>query len=367
MYCGGVTDAPTCTRCLAAQPAFAGVDIAAWRARHGGCLRRAAFRIAPSQWAADMLRPLFPDCRRRVVIPHGTATSRATAHLARAHDVAAARRRRAGRRRARRDRSGQGRAASRTRWSSLRARAAPLRFVADRLHRRRARPVAIRRRAASPSTAATTRADLPRLACALSRRARALSVGGSGNVQLHAVRSVGSGPARARAADRRARRARARQRRGMGAGRRRVADEAEMLARVVALHGTGRRARALAAASKALDAPHASTQPMADATLVLLRRAISSGARTRHAAARLHIAACATRWATRRGNRLPSLRRCRAGWRSRRRRCRCNRGRLMARVAPARARNAAARWLGRVLYRMTPAPRDRRAQARLDG
>ena len=48
-YCGGVTDAATCQRCLAAQPAYAGADIVAWRERHGNLARKAAFLIAPSQ------------------------------------------------------------------------------------------------------------------------------------------------------------------------------------------------------------------------------------------------------------------------------------------------------------------------------
>ncbi|MEO8303880.1 MAG: glycosyltransferase [Betaproteobacteria bacterium] len=70
MYCGGVTDATACARCLAAQPKFHEVDINAWRARHRELLGRSAFVIAPSQWAASMLARYFP---RRVaeVIPHG--------------------------------------------------------------------------------------------------------------------------------------------------------------------------------------------------------------------------------------------------------------------------------------------------------
>jgi O-antigen biosynthesis protein len=70
MYCGGVTDAAVCTRCLRAQPMFDGVDIAAWRERHRNLLRRASFRIAPSQWAAGMLERYFPGCTV-VVVPHG--------------------------------------------------------------------------------------------------------------------------------------------------------------------------------------------------------------------------------------------------------------------------------------------------------
>ncbi|MFO1316083.1 MAG: glycosyltransferase [Burkholderiales bacterium] len=71
MYCGAVTDATACARCLAAQPAFAGVDIAAWRARHHMLLAGAAFRIAPSRWVAETLRRYFPDCAA-TVIAHGS-------------------------------------------------------------------------------------------------------------------------------------------------------------------------------------------------------------------------------------------------------------------------------------------------------
>ena len=53
------------------QPAFAGVDIVAWRARHGALLERAAFLIAPSRWAAAMLDRYFPGSSVHV-IAHGT-------------------------------------------------------------------------------------------------------------------------------------------------------------------------------------------------------------------------------------------------------------------------------------------------------
>ena len=71
VYCGAVTDAAVCAACLAAQPAFAGIDIDAWRAKHRALLERAAFVIAPSSWAATLLRRYFPEHEVRV-IPHGS-------------------------------------------------------------------------------------------------------------------------------------------------------------------------------------------------------------------------------------------------------------------------------------------------------
>jgi glycosyltransferase involved in cell wall biosynthesis len=70
LYCGGETDAATCTRCLEAQPTFAGIDIVAWRSRHRDLLAKSAFVIAPSQWAAATLARYFPG-RAVEVIPHG--------------------------------------------------------------------------------------------------------------------------------------------------------------------------------------------------------------------------------------------------------------------------------------------------------
>jgi len=70
MYCGAQTDAGRCTPCLAAQPEFAGIAIQDWRARHATLVRRAAFVVAPSQWAADTFARYFPD-RRPTVIAHG--------------------------------------------------------------------------------------------------------------------------------------------------------------------------------------------------------------------------------------------------------------------------------------------------------
>jgi GT2 family glycosyltransferase len=79
-YCGAVTDAATCRACLAAQPELARVDIESWRAKHRALLAGAAFVIAPSTWAATMLRRYFPE-HEVTVIPHGSAsgTSRSDA------------------------------------------------------------------------------------------------------------------------------------------------------------------------------------------------------------------------------------------------------------------------------------------------
>ena len=71
-YCGAITDLATCSACLAAQPDLASIDIAAWRERHGTLLARAAFVIAPSQWAASTLRRYFAD-PAVAIIPHGSA------------------------------------------------------------------------------------------------------------------------------------------------------------------------------------------------------------------------------------------------------------------------------------------------------
>jgi len=60
-YCFEVTDAATCSACLAAQPSFAAIDIVEWRARHRALLARSAFLIAPSRWAATALERYFPE------------------------------------------------------------------------------------------------------------------------------------------------------------------------------------------------------------------------------------------------------------------------------------------------------------------
>ena len=70
-YCGGETDARACQRCVNAQPPFVAVDVTSWRAAHARLLAGAAFVIAPSRWAAGMLRRYF-DRDDLVVVPHGT-------------------------------------------------------------------------------------------------------------------------------------------------------------------------------------------------------------------------------------------------------------------------------------------------------
>ena len=137
----------------------------AWRARHGALLRGAAFLIAPSRWAADMLERYFPGCRGRRSIAHGTPrrASLPRADRGAPRDARAARRRRADGRRAGRDRARQGRAPARA-AGRARARARrPGALRADRLHGRPARAVAVRRRACSPCTAATSPPTCPAL------------------------------------------------------------------------------------------------------------------------------------------------------------------------------------------------------------
>jgi len=72
-YCGAVTDNAVCAACLGAQKAFARIDIEAWRRKHGALLDAAAFVIAPSPWARDVLHRYFPRSRIEV-IPHGSST-----------------------------------------------------------------------------------------------------------------------------------------------------------------------------------------------------------------------------------------------------------------------------------------------------
>jgi O-antigen biosynthesis protein len=70
MYCGAQTDLARCTPCLAAQPDFAGINIQDWRMRHAALIERAAFVVAPSQWAAHTFARYFGG-RMPTVIAHG--------------------------------------------------------------------------------------------------------------------------------------------------------------------------------------------------------------------------------------------------------------------------------------------------------
>lgn len=72
-YCGGVTDLDACTHCLASLPAARDIDIDAWRRAHARLLAGAAFLIAPSHWAGDMLTRYFGETAGRLdVIAHAT-------------------------------------------------------------------------------------------------------------------------------------------------------------------------------------------------------------------------------------------------------------------------------------------------------
>ena len=75
-YCFEETDPVVCGACLAAQPAFAHIDISDWRLRHRRLLARAAFLIAPSRWAAAALERYFPE-HAVTVIAHAAPGVRA--------------------------------------------------------------------------------------------------------------------------------------------------------------------------------------------------------------------------------------------------------------------------------------------------
>ena len=68
-YCYQETDPAVCGACLRAQPAFAHIDIADWRARHRALIARAQFLIAPSRWAAAALERYYPE-HAVEIIPH---------------------------------------------------------------------------------------------------------------------------------------------------------------------------------------------------------------------------------------------------------------------------------------------------------
>lgn len=70
LYCGAPLDPARCNDCLSGQPALAHIDIVPWREKHRPLLARAAFLIAPSQWARATCARYFPDLAIDV-IPHG--------------------------------------------------------------------------------------------------------------------------------------------------------------------------------------------------------------------------------------------------------------------------------------------------------
>ena len=70
IFCGGVTDPAACARCLERQAEFEHIDIVQWRERHRGLVTGAAFRIAPSRWAAAMTERYFANAPVEVVA-HG--------------------------------------------------------------------------------------------------------------------------------------------------------------------------------------------------------------------------------------------------------------------------------------------------------
>jgi glycosyltransferase involved in cell wall biosynthesis len=70
IFCGGITDAASCARCLERQAEYEHIDIVQWRERHRGLVSGASFRIAPSRWAASMTERYFPDAPVNVVT-HG--------------------------------------------------------------------------------------------------------------------------------------------------------------------------------------------------------------------------------------------------------------------------------------------------------
>ena len=121
-----------------AQPAFAGIDIAAWRVRHRALLARASFLIAPSRWTGSDAREVLPrpadrrdSARRAGRMGDGDrghrGRRRADDRAVASRRTAASRRRRADGRRAGRRRPRQGcapaRAARRSRARDGRARA----------------------------------------------------------------------------------------------------------------------------------------------------------------------------------------------------------------------------------------------------
>ena len=71
-YCGAITDADACQRCLDAQVLYRGIKIADWRAEHQTLLAKALFVLAPSSSVAETTRRYYPATQAHI-IPHGTA------------------------------------------------------------------------------------------------------------------------------------------------------------------------------------------------------------------------------------------------------------------------------------------------------
>jgi hypothetical protein len=257
---------------------FASVDVDAWRARHGALVERAAFVIAPSQWAATMLDRYFPR-NDVIVIPHGTAAFSATRApgtrlgvLMPDDDVPVI---------ATLGAIGPDKGARRIEALVERMRALdlPLRIVVIGY-------LDVERGPWQSDDARLTvhgRYDSRDLA-ALLRHYRAQFVlfpsAGPETFSYTLSESWLAGvPALVPPIGALAERV-SRTGAGWVLGDDEWMDESKMLARVVALTGPAGVAARRAAALKALDAPHASTQSMADATLVRYDAAISSGGRT---------------------------------------------------------------------------------------
>ncbi len=106
--------------------------------------------------------------------------------------------------------------------------------------------------------------------------ARPLSFSGAGNIQLHAFRGLGVRAARARAADRRTGRARARQRSGLGDDRRRSGATKSGCWNGCSRYSARRTPRGRDKASAAaLAMPHASLHAMTEATFACYDAAVA--------------------------------------------------------------------------------------------
>ena len=230
LYCGGETDVAVCNACLAAQPGFARIDIARWREAHRELIAGARFLIAPSRWAADIFARYFPGAKVDL-IAHGapgvwasstrpdSADARRpgprSAVLLPADDVPTV---------AVLGAIGPDKGARRIERMVALARTAGT-LGAVRRHRLSRCPAGAvaKRRCAVDRPRALRHARPAAPARPLSRATRRLSVGGAGNVQLHAVGSLGGRPAGRRPAVRRTGRAGGGDERGLDSRRCRLA------------------------------------------------------------------------------------------------------------------------------------------------